>query len=573
MGIVDFGNIVKEKYKNVKNAKMPSQVDSVFIDCNGILYGAEASVYLTGTDKKTKKPVFSDEDRRKKYLKGKEALEAEFLNKVIEKLKSAYDEFKPQKNFFIAIDGVANAAKMQQQKTRRFKSIKDKEKIPNPFFSTRAFTPGTMMMVKIDQAITAWLKSNKTISKKVHYSSHLEPGEAEHKIFDYIRKDQYVKGSGAHIIYGADNDLYILTLLCKESNMYLYKDDFKTLYNMNNAKKQTLDFMKFEGCDESKLLVDFSILITFAGNDFLPQFPNISSSIGSLDIVLSIYKQNKIHLHTNDNNINWKGILMLFRKINKHTINKEDLYITGWDLAYPYKEIRDSTIIKNIYGKPVDEVYDSSKHYRSFDLEKFSKLWYNKQFVPRCTKLKKLYKKHKYYDEDDIENMCLQYLQTIQWCHLYYTEGLKCVSNYHFYNYDYLPLTVDIETYLDNLSNKQKLEDVRYKEGEDFNSLEQLMMVLPPQSLNLIPEDYHQIYRDHLNSVNPVDFPELLTEGTDKSYHQLLIIPHIDIELIKYIFESNNIKLPTYMKKKESLIIENKEKIIFDLNISKDYLM
>ena len=57
MGIVDFGNIVREKYKNVKNAKIPSQVDSVFIDCNGILYGAEASVYLTGTDKKTKKPV------------------------------------------------------------------------------------------------------------------------------------------------------------------------------------------------------------------------------------------------------------------------------------------------------------------------------------------------------------------------------------------------------------------------------------------------------------------------------------------------------------------------------------
>ena len=430
-------------------------------------------------------------------------------------------------------------------------------------------------MIKIDQAITTWLKSAKNLPEKTLYSSHLDPGEGEHKIFDYIRNDVHVKGEGANIIYGADNDLFILTLICKEENMYLYKDDFDILYDMNNAKKQTIDFMKFDGCDESKLLIDFSILMTFAGNDFLPQFPNISSSINSLDIVLKAYRENKNHLHTEENNINWRSLLMLFKKINSYTINKEDLYIQSLKLKYPYKELRDSVIIKNIFGKVVDETYDSSKHYRTFDLEKFSDLWYNKQFEPKCTKLKKLYNDN-FYDEDDIENMCLQYLKTLEWCHIYYTEGYKKVSNYHFYNYNYLPLSVDIETYLEkmiNSSSEKKLENVTYEKDENFNCLEQLMMVLPPQSLNLIPSEYQHIYKKYLNPVNPVDFPQPILEGTNASHHSIILIPHIDIILVKYAFEFENVKIPSNMKNKKPLIIEREKVISFSLKFSKNYLM
>ena len=568
MGIVSFALIVKEKYKKVKDVKMPKIIDSLFIDCNSVLYGAEKTVYLSSDS-------YSDEERKKKYMKGEEALEKEFLNKVVKNIQDVYDKFKPKKNFFIAIDGAGNAAKMQQQKTRRFGSTKDKEKITNPFFSTRAFTPGTNIMIKIDKAITDWLKSAKNLPEKTLYSSHLDPGEGEHKIFDYIRNDVHVKGDGANIVYGADNDLFILTLICKEENMYLYKDDFDILYDMNNAKKQTIEFMKFDGCDESKLLVDFSILMTFAGNDFLPQFPNISSSINSLDIALTAYKKNKLHLHTSENNISWKALLMLFRSINSYTINKEDLYIQSLKLKYPYKELRDSVIVKNIYGQPVNENYDSSKHYRTFDLEKFSKLWYNKQFEPQCTKLKELYN-NDFYDTEDIENMCLQYLKTLEWCHIYYTEGYKKVSNYHFYNYNYLPLSVDVETYLEKMiksSKREKLEDVKHVVDQNFNCLEQLMMVLPPQSLELIPAKYHYIYEKYLNSVNPVDFPLPLVEGTNASHHSIILIPHIDIVLTKYAFEAENVIIPSNMKNKKPLIITGEKSDSFSLKISKDYLM
>ena len=96
-------------------------IDSLFIDCNTVLYDAEKKVYLTSDS-------YTDEERRKKYMKGKEALEKEFLTKVVKNIQDVYDKFRPRKNFFVAIDGVGNAAKMQQQKTRRFKSTKDKEK-------------------------------------------------------------------------------------------------------------------------------------------------------------------------------------------------------------------------------------------------------------------------------------------------------------------------------------------------------------------------------------------------------------------------------------------------------------
>ena len=568
MGIVSFASIVRDKYKKVKDVKIPKVIDSLFIDCNSVLYDAEKKVYLSSNS-------YSDEERKKIYMKGEEVLEQEFLNKVVKNIQDVYDKFKPRKNFFIAIDGVGNAAKMQQQKTRRFGGTKDKDKISNPYFNTRAFTPGTQMMIKVDKAITTWLKSAKNLPEKTLYSSHLDPGEGEHKIFDYIRNDVHVKGDGAHIVYGADNDLFILTLICKEENMYLYKDDLNILYDMNNAKKQTIDFMEFEGCIKSKLLVDFSILMTFAGNDFLPQFPNISSSVESLNIALKSYRSNKFHLHTDNNNINWKALLMLFRSINKYTINKEDLYIQSLNLKYPYKELREAVIVNNIYGQAVNENYDSSRHYRTFDLKKFSKLWYNKQFEPQCTKLKELYK-NDFYDEEDIENMCLQYLKTLEWCHIYYTEGYKKVSNYHFYNYSYLPLSIDVETYLEKVIKTGKvknLEDVKYVANEDFNCLEQLMMVLPPQSLNLIPAKYHQTYEKYLNSVNPVDFPTPVVEGTNASHHSTILIPPVDIMLTKYAFEVESISLPSTMKNKKPLIITGEKTFDFSLKIGKNYLM
>ena len=64
-----------------------------------------------------------------------------------------------RKNFFIAIDGVGNAAKMQQQKTRRFGSTKDKDKITPILISVPEHLHlEHNMMIKVDKAITDLVK-------------------------------------------------------------------------------------------------------------------------------------------------------------------------------------------------------------------------------------------------------------------------------------------------------------------------------------------------------------------------------------------------------------------------------
>ena len=119
----------------------------------------------------------------------------------------------------IAFDGVAPAAKLKQQQTRRNKNDFLKQKFKNSketkeSWNTSAITPGTQFMKQLPISVTDFFKPKNNII----VSGSDKPGEGEHKIFEWIRENktkaglQGIDSTKKCIIYGLDSDLIMLAL-------------------------------------------------------------------------------------------------------------------------------------------------------------------------------------------------------------------------------------------------------------------------------------------------------------------------------------------------------------------------
>ena len=162
MGIESFGGYVGRAFKPCQSEKKPDNIKSLFIDANTVFYSAARFIFPPDAEEKEK-------ERIRKKDQG--VLEDKLADKVAEILLSIIDKIKPSDNLIIAVDGLVNVAKLNQQKYRRYG-----KKEPGELFNTHNFTPGTKIMKKIDQTIEKMIVKIDNI-KKVIYSSYLTPGE------------------------------------------------------------------------------------------------------------------------------------------------------------------------------------------------------------------------------------------------------------------------------------------------------------------------------------------------------------------------------------------------------------
>jgi len=152
---------------------------------------------------------------------------------------------RPRKVFFMAIDGVAPRAKMNQQRGRRFRSAKeaeDKEKealakgevLPTEQrFDSNCITPGTEFMARLQEQLKYFV--SKKISTdplwqrvRVILSGHQVPGEGEHKIMEFIRYQRSQPDYDVdtrHCLYGLDADLIMLGLCSHEPYFSLLREE------------------------------------------------------------------------------------------------------------------------------------------------------------------------------------------------------------------------------------------------------------------------------------------------------------------------------------------------------------
>ena len=182
MGIPKFYRWLSERYPLINqliadNAFLP-EVDNLYLDMNGILHNcshANDDEVSMKTDKDVLLAVFY------------------YIDRIVHIVK-------PQKMLYMAIDGVAPRAKLNQQRSRRFRSAKDASVIlaearargdevdESNVFDSNCITPGTDFMLKLGLAMRKWIEYKQKTDPvwkngcDVVVSGPDVPGEGEHKV-------------------------------------------------------------------------------------------------------------------------------------------------------------------------------------------------------------------------------------------------------------------------------------------------------------------------------------------------------------------------------------------------------
>ena len=158
-------------------------LDNLYLDMNGIIHNCSHN---------------NNEDVRFRIS------EEQIFLATFAYIEHLFSKIKPKKLFFMAIDGVAPRAKMNQQRSRRFRTAKDAddrlqaalkkgEELPEePAFDSNQITPGTPFMARLTAQLKYFINKKTTEDAnwrgvQVILSGHEVPGEGEHKIMEYIR--------------------------------------------------------------------------------------------------------------------------------------------------------------------------------------------------------------------------------------------------------------------------------------------------------------------------------------------------------------------------------------------------
>ena len=327
MGIPSYFSKIIKKYPMIlRNLGYFQQytIQHLYMDCNSIIYDAVHQIEWNES--------IPDID-----------YENAIIDMVIINIGNYIRKINPTTTVYIAFDGEAPLAKMEQQRSRRYKSG-DPRLNPNinlKAWSTNMITPGTHFMDRLSSRIyIAFQNSEKTYNvKNVAVSCSDEKGEGEHKMFAHVRlhsNGEFLADTIA--IYGLDADLIMLSIFHQEycNKIFVFREapEFIHVTDVNDKNKEPLFIDINELSDrvvremnckiyDKQRIYDYVVLCFFLGNDFLPHFPALNIRTTGLDTLLNAY--NKIIGNTtgtflitpNKNGLNMQNIHKLLEILAK----------------------------------------------------------------------------------------------------------------------------------------------------------------------------------------------------------------------------------------------------------------
>ncbi|VEN38982.1 unnamed protein product [Callosobruchus maculatus] len=350
------------------------EFDNLYLDMNGIIH-----------------PCTHPEDRPAPKN------EDEMMVAIFDCIDRLFRIVRPRKLLYMAIDGVAPRAKMNQQRSRRFRASKETqekiqeikriraelilkgcvlppEKPKEEHFDSNCITPGTPFMARLSECLHYYIHERLNNDPgwkgiKVILSDANVPGEGEHKIMDYIRKQRSQPDhdpNTQHCLCGADADLIMLGLATHEPNFTIIREEFKPnqpkpceicaqlghemkdciggsksehdkpaeisvsaetdfIFVRLNVLKEYLEkelFMlnlpfKYEF---ERALDDWVFMCFFVGNDFLPHLPSLEIREGAIDRLIKLYKDCVYKTGgylTNSGEVNLERVQMIMLELGK----------------------------------------------------------------------------------------------------------------------------------------------------------------------------------------------------------------------------------------------------------------
>ena len=481
MGIPSyFSYIVRNHRSIIKKIQSDSpKINNLYLDCNSFIYEAHHALNAAAT--------------------AKVGYEAALIKGVCESLVKMLQHLRPNKRVLIAFDGVAPMAKLDQQRNRRYMAAYQNAGTGTGTgqWNTAAITPGTAFMQKLSADITKrFSRPSEFGLEQIIVSSSEEPGEGEHKIFEYIRADTAYHKETQTIIYGLDADLIMLTLnhLHISDHLYLYRETPEFIKHidktLNPRENYLLDIPLFAKSiiqelvgqkktpENPNVLFDYILLCFFLGNDFLPHFPALNIRTTGINHLMNAYKHvfaGSSETLTENRQIVWKNM----RKFIAHLAANELVYIQEeYVQRLKLSKYSNSTSRSTSRSEADDTLMLPLK-------ERAHELYINPDEAGWETRYYKVLFQTR-IDDERRKAICTNYLEGLEWTMQYYSIG--CVDWRWQYHYHYPPLLADLIHYVPQFAHTF----VPVQPKRPVTPLAQLSYVLPPTSMGLIPYALHK---------------------------------------------------------------------------------
>tara|TARA_Y100000389_G_C17445858_1_gene511549 strand:+ start:115 stop:1230 length:1116 start_codon:yes stop_codon:yes gene_type:complete len=347
-------------------------------------------------------------------------------------------------------------------------------------------------------------------------STSKQVGEGEHKIFGYIRENHTQLKDKDIIIYGLDADLIMLALhhVKYVRNIYLYRETPEFIKHisvrMESDQKYVLDINELKHIIEKNCKIDDYLLMGFLlGNDFLPHFPSINIRERGFERLLDTKKTHFGRLTTDSSDSalkivwdNMRKFMMNFVTTEKTEFAKVRTKMMKHKQTHTQQNTKIEDLLNNIpqYERSIEEKINPNKIDWKFHY------------------YKELFDIDIRYDKLSIRNICINYMEGLEWTLKYYTG--QPINWSWSYSYCYPPLLEDLLDYM-------PFYEVEFiKESPCvFTEKMQLCYVLPIGSMHLLDCET----RSMLNMECYGDNFEIIWAFCRYFWESHVILPKIDI--------------------------------------------